>query len=162
MDGVSNADANERLLLVGATNRPQELDEAARRRLQKRLLIPLPDAEARKEMLGRGLKGVSHSLSEADVDGLTAATDGYSGSDMASVGREAAMGPCRDEGFMAAMSGGGAGLDASSVRPVSRKDYDDALCQVRASVSQADLKAFDDWNKQYGSFANHASLASGK
>ena len=58
--------------------------------------------------------------------------------------------------------GGGAGLDASSVRPVSRKDYDDALCQVRASVSQADLKAFDDWNKQYGSFANHASLASGK
>lgn len=45
---------------------------------------------------------------------------------------------------------------------MSRKDYDDALCQVRASVSQADLKAFDDWNKQYGSFANHASLASGK
>ena len=209
MDGVSNADANERLLLVGATNRPQELDEAARRRLQKRLLIPLPDAEARKEMLVRGLnpnpspdpnpnpkpnpnpnqvrglnpnpnpdpnpnpnpnpnqvrglKGVSHSLSEADVDGLTAATDGYSGSDMASVGREAAMGPCRDEGFMAAMAAsGGVGLDASSVRPVSRKDYDDALCQVRASVSQADLKAFDDWNKQYGSFANHASLASGK
>jgi len=163
MDGVSNADANERLLLVGATNRPQELDEAARRRLQKRLLIPLPDAEARREMIVRGLRGVSHSLSEADVDGLTAATDGYSGSDMASVGREAAMGPCRDEGFMAAMrEGGGAGLDASSVRPVSRKDYDDALCQVRASVSQADLKAFDDWNKQYGSFANHASLASGK
>ena len=46
MDGVSNADANERLLLVGATNRPQELDEAARRRLQKRLLIPLPDVDA--------------------------------------------------------------------------------------------------------------------
>ena len=163
MDGVSNADANERLLLVGATNRPQELDEAERRRLQKRLLIPLPDAEARREMIVRGLRGVSHSLSEADVDGLTAATDGYSGSDMASVGREAAMGPCRDEGFMAAMrEGGGVGLDASSVRPVNRKDYDDALCQVRASVSQADLKAFDDWNKQYGSFANHASLASGK
>ena len=164
MDGVSNADANERLLLVGATNRPQELDEAARRRLQKRLLIPLPDAEARREMLVRGLKGVSHSLSDADVAGLTAATDGYSGSDMASVGREAAMGPCRDEGFLAAMSDSSlmAGLDASSVRPVCRKDYDDALCQVRASVSQADLKAFDDWNKQYGSFANHASLASGK
>ena len=50
MDGVSNADANERLLLVGATNRPQELDEAARRRLQKRLLIPLPDSDARCEI----------------------------------------------------------------------------------------------------------------
>lgn len=33
----------DRLLLVGATNRPQELDEAARRRLVKRLYIPLPD-----------------------------------------------------------------------------------------------------------------------
>ena len=159
MDGVSNADANERLLLVGATNRPQELDEAARRRLQKRLLIPLPDAEARKEMLLRGLKGVSHSLSETDVAALVAATDGYSGSDMAAVGREAAMGPCRDEGFERALM---AGLDVSSVRPVNRQDYDDALCQVRASVSEKDLQAFDDWNKQYGSFANRASLASGK
>lgn len=35
----------DRLLIVGATNRPQELDEAARRRLVKRLYIPLPDAD---------------------------------------------------------------------------------------------------------------------
>ena len=54
------------------------------------------------------------------------------------------------------------GLDAASMRPVGRYDYDNALGQVRASVSPAALKAFDDWNKQYGSFANHASLASGK
>lgn len=33
----------DRFLLIGATNRPQELDEAARRRLVKRLYIPLPD-----------------------------------------------------------------------------------------------------------------------
>ena len=60
---------------------------------------------------------------------------------MASVGREAAMGPCRDEGFMAAMrEGGGVGLDASSVRPVSRKDYDDALCQVRAYSKSPTLR----------------------
>ena len=36
LDGVANG-AEERLLLVGATNRPQELDEAARRRMTKRL-----------------------------------------------------------------------------------------------------------------------------
>lgn len=41
LDGVANGE-EERLLLVGATNRPQELDEAARRRMTKRLLIPLP------------------------------------------------------------------------------------------------------------------------
>ncbi|MPC70007.1 Fidgetin-like protein 1 [Portunus trituberculatus] len=42
LDGATT-DNEERLLVVGATNRPQELDEAARRRLVKKLYIPLPD-----------------------------------------------------------------------------------------------------------------------
>ena len=52
MDGAATASASERLLVVGATNRPQELDDAARRRLQKRLMIPLPDAAARTQVRG--------------------------------------------------------------------------------------------------------------
>lgn len=44
LDGATT-DNEERLLLVGATNRPQELDEAARRRFVKRLYIPLPEYE---------------------------------------------------------------------------------------------------------------------
>lgn len=42
LDGAATVD-DERILLVGATNRPQELDEAARRRFVKRLYIPLPE-----------------------------------------------------------------------------------------------------------------------
>ena len=57
MDGAATASAAERLLVVGATNRPQELDDAARRRLQKRLMIPLPDAAARTQV--RGLPSVT-------------------------------------------------------------------------------------------------------
>ena len=150
MDGAS-ADTGERLLLIGATNRPQELDDAARRRLQKRLMIPLPDASARGQMLSRGLSNVAHSLSELDVQQLIETTDGYSGSDMAGLCREAAMGPCRDPNFEAALL---SGMSEGDVRPVTRGDFDDALCQVRASVSPGDLKLFEDWNKQYGSFAN--------
>ncbi len=37
--------------MVGATNRPQDLDEAARRRLVKRLYVPLPDAPARAQII---------------------------------------------------------------------------------------------------------------
>ena len=151
MDGVSNADANERLLLVGATNRPQELDEAARRRLQKRLLIPLPDVDARAEMLRRGLNDVSHALDGGALAEIVRRTDGYSGSDMAGLCREAAMGPCRDPGFESQLL---AGLDVAAVRPVTTADFEDALCQVRASVSPSDLKLFEDWNRQYGSFQN--------
>lgn len=44
LDGATT-DNDERILVIGATNRPQELDEAARRRFVKRLYIPLPDAE---------------------------------------------------------------------------------------------------------------------
>merc|ERR1719277_923341 len=52
LDGCSTV-GEERILIVGATNRPQDLDEAARRRLVKRLLIPLPENEARKQIIAR-------------------------------------------------------------------------------------------------------------
>ena len=151
-----------RLLVVGATNRPQELDDAARRRLQKRLLIPLPDRSARLQMLQRGLRGVEggHGLSEEDFESIVGQTDGYSGSDMAGLCREAAMEPLRDEGFYDALRGGGAAADAAArqVRPVCRDDFRAALCQVRPSVSQRELEGFEAWNLQYGSFANQASM----
>lgn len=44
LDGATT-DSADRILLIGATNRPQELDEAARRRFEKRLYIPLPESE---------------------------------------------------------------------------------------------------------------------
>ena len=38
------------------------------------------------------------------------------------------------------------------MRPVRRTDFDDALCLVRASVSQKELAGFEEWNAQFGSF----------
>ena len=118
MDGCNPALGSTRVLLVGATNRPevcpgfhlprghtvimpapaklaymlQELDEAARRRMPKQLYIPLPCANARKALLARHLgprAGVTAALSEADTDKLVARTQGYSGSDMRALIQEA-------------------------------------------------------------------------
>lgn len=47
LDGAHTSDEKDRVLLVGATNLPQELDDAARRRFTKRLYIPLPEVEVR-------------------------------------------------------------------------------------------------------------------
>lgn len=50
MDGATTKE-DDRVLIIGATNRPQELDDAVRRRLVKRLYIPLPDEKVRDSRL---------------------------------------------------------------------------------------------------------------
>jgi len=65
-DGVSTG-ADDRLLIVGATNRPQELDEAARRRFTKRLYIPLPEESARKQIIRTLMAKGKSSLTEECV-----------------------------------------------------------------------------------------------
>lgn len=52
LDGAKS-NANQRILIIGATNRPNELDEAVRRRFVKRLYIPLPNKSGREELFKR-------------------------------------------------------------------------------------------------------------
>mmetsp|Transcript_14487 Transcript_14487/g.14101 ORF Transcript_14487/g.14101 Transcript_14487/m.14101 type:complete len:133 (-) Transcript_14487:137-535(-) len=106
MDGVTSANsagANEQqddneqkknVMVLAATNRPWDLDEAIRRRLEKRIYIPLPTENGRKELFKINLKGIR---TEEDVDWniLYKATDGYSGADISNVCREAAFMPMR-------------------------------------------------------------------
>ncbi len=52
------------MLIIGATNRPFDLDEAALRRLTKRIYIELPDGEARVGAIMKLLKQVKYQISE--------------------------------------------------------------------------------------------------
>lgn len=76
------------VLLLAATNHPQLLDYAAWRRFDRVLDFPLPDAEMRRRILDKVLSKI-----DADVDTreLAALTDGYSGSDLRLVIREAVL-----------------------------------------------------------------------
>jgi len=90
----------DKILIVGATNRPQELDEAVKRRLEKRLYIPLPDKEARKvfitNLIEKEIKeGIMIDMSEADIDEIVDLTQGYSGADLKSLSTEASFVPIR-------------------------------------------------------------------
>ena len=105
------------------------------------------------QMLTQGLEGCSHALSGADFQRVVDDTDGYSGSDMSGLCREAAMEPMRDEGMREALLSG----TASTLRPITVADFASALCQVRPSVSPAELRGFEEWNRSFGSFANQAS-----
>ncbi|MQL79791.1 hypothetical protein Taro_012242 [Colocasia esculenta] len=95
MEGFDSG--NEQILLIGATNRPQELDEAARRRLTKRLYIPLPSSEARAWIIRNLLeKDGLFKLSDEDTAYICKLTEGYSGSDMKNLVKDASMGPLRE------------------------------------------------------------------
>ncbi|CAL4065842.1 unnamed protein product, partial [Meganyctiphanes norvegica] len=144
LDGAT-CDSEDRMLVVGATNRPQELDEAARRRLVKRLYIPLPEASARQQIITNLLANQSHTLSGADMTKVCELTDGYSGADMANLCREAALGPIRSINFADIQS-----ISVDQVRPINLEDFRNALYCIRASVSDKDLAGYENWNKQFG------------
>ncbi|KAK9153310.1 hypothetical protein Sjap_000790 [Stephania japonica] len=92
MDGLTKTD--ELVFVLAATNLPWELDAAMLRRLEKRILVPLPEPEARKAMFEELLPS---SLGEESLpyDVLVEKTEGYSGSDIRLVCKEAAMQPLR-------------------------------------------------------------------
>ena len=160
LDGVANG-AEERLLLVGATNRPQELDEAARRRLTKRLYIPLPEPAARRGLTRHLLRDQLHSLSDADLDRVTELSEGYSGADIKVaffcdcfgfclliavvqvLCSEASMGPIRDLPDIMNAS-------KSQVRSINMQDFERALRSVRASVAPSEITAYLEWNSTFG------------
>ena len=151
LEGVGSGDASnkERVLVVGATNRPQELDEAARRRFVKRFYVPLPDSPARTTLLKTLLAKNRHCLNEADIEGyLVPKTAGFSGADMRNLCQEAAMGPMRDVGSQLFATGGQ--LDEAQIPPISLKHFDGALAVTAATVAPADLEQYEAWNAKFG------------
>ncbi|GMH15035.1 hypothetical protein Nepgr_016876 [Nepenthes gracilis] len=149
MEGFDSG--SEQILLIGATNRPQELDDAARRRLTKRLYIPLPSSEARAWIICNLLeKDGLFKLSKDDIDIICKLTEGYSGSDMKNLVKDASMGPLRDalrQGIEISK------LNKEDMRPVTLQDFRDALREVRPSVSMNELGIYEEWNKQFGSLS---------
>ncbi|GHJ83822.1 hypothetical protein NliqN6_0224 [Naganishia liquefaciens] len=93
MNGVGNDDTG--VLVLGATNIPWQLDPAIKRRFEKRIYIPLPDVEARKRMFELNVGSTPCQLSQKDYRKLAEMTEGYSGSDIAVIVRDALMQPVR-------------------------------------------------------------------
>lgn len=154
MDGAGTS-RDDRVLVVGATNRPQELDEAARRRFVKRLYIPLPNSSARATLINRLLRQQGTDMSEKEVSEVAEMTAGYSGSDLYALCAEAALQPVRELGDRIGS------VDAESVRPIRKSDFEHSTRAVRASVATLELKGYTKWNDKYGSFAMDQDVTKG-
>ncbi|MEM3587382.1 MAG: ATP-binding protein [Candidatus Jordarchaeaceae archaeon] len=142
MDGLTSS-SKDRIIVLGATNVPWELDPALRRRFEKRIYIGMPEEEARKEIFKIHTRGVELE-EDVDFDELAKLTEGYVGSDIAMICREALMMPIRE-------------LDAADalndknvkVRPVNRQDFLEALRGVKPVVSPAELVRFKQWAEEF-------------
>ncbi|KAL1923062.1 uncharacterized protein VTP21DRAFT_9438 [Calcarisporiella thermophila] len=93
MDGVGAESSG--VLVLGATNIPWTLDVAIRRRFEKRVYIPLPDPQARARMFQLNIGDTPCNLTPTDFKQLAEKTDGFSGSDIAILVRDALMAPVR-------------------------------------------------------------------
>uniref|UniRef100_A0AAY4AVU8 Katanin p60 ATPase-containing subunit A1 n=1 Tax=Denticeps clupeoides TaxID=299321 RepID=A0AAY4AVU8_9TELE len=153
MDGVGGSSENDpakMVMVLAATNFPWDIDEALRRRLEKRIYIPLPSARGRVELLKISLKELELA-DDVDLGKIAEQMEGYSGADITNV--------CRDASLMA-MRRRIEGLTPEEIRNISRdemhmpttmEDFEVALKKVSKSVSAADLEKYQTWIDEFGS-----------
>ena len=94
MDGVASSFAgsgpNSLVMVLATSNKPWDLDEAMRRRLERRIYVPLPDETARTEMLDIHLKGVKLA-SDVSLPSVAARTEGSAAMHMRSTSPRAML-----------------------------------------------------------------------
>ncbi|OBT46221.1 vacuolar protein-sorting-associated protein 4 [Pseudogymnoascus sp. WSF 3629] len=173
MDGVGQDSRG--VLVLGATNIPWQLDNAIRRRFQRRVHISLPDLPARTKMFELAVGTTPCDLAPADFRKLGELSEGYSGSDISVAVQDALMQPVRkiqmsthykkvdvdgvekltpcspgDEGAIE-MSWTEVDSDALLEPPLLLKDFIKAVKSSRPTVSQEDIKRSEEWTAEFGS-----------
>ncbi|KAL4639901.1 spastin isoform X1 [Arapaima gigas] len=126
-DGVQSG-SEDRVLVMGATNRPQELDEAVLR-LGKAPTVPC----------------IFSFLSEIFCIIPFRMTEGYSGSDLTSLAKDAALGPIRELRPEQVKN-----MAAHEMRNIKFSDFVESLKKIKRSVSPQTLDLYVRWNKEYG------------
>ena len=156
IEGVSTTQANgsddpsKMVIVLGATNFPWDIDEALRRRLEKRIYIPLPDFSGRLALLNINLREVALE-DDVDLEKIAEKLEGYSGADVTTV--------CRD----AAMMGMRRKIEGKSIEeiqamrkeelnlPATMIDFEEVLKRVSPSVSKDVLEKYEKWMQEFGS-----------
>ena len=135
------------LLVLGATNRPWDLDNAMLSRFEKKVYVPLPDLPARSGIFKIHTAGINSALDDEDFIELGARSEGYSGRDISNVCREVIMLPIRE------LDMGGL-LESSEqevqVRDINLNDFKKALKKVKPMTTKSILKRYEDWKDEFG------------
>ena len=149
MDGLAKRQGGDGVFVLAASNVPWDLDTAMLRRLEKRILVPLPCLIARREMFRKNLKSV---VANFDFEAVAAATEGHSGADIDIICREATMRTVR---LMIEKLERGNGKELASTplaRPcVTLSDAMESIRCTRSSAGNVDLRKYSAWEAKHGS-----------
>jgi katanin p60 ATPase-containing subunit A1 len=141
MDGIVGSGYQGRVFVLAASNLPWDLDVALLRRLEKRILVGLPEAHAREHFLRKTLSEVQCD-NDVDYSALAEASEGFSGADLKLMCKEAAMCPVRR--LLAAKPPSG----TKEVPPVTAFDCLHALQSVRPAP--VDRERYAQWQRDFG------------
>ncbi|GFY83295.1 P-loop containing nucleoside triphosphate hydrolases superfamily protein [Actinidia rufa] len=138
----------ERILVLAATNRPFDLDEAIIRRFERRIMVGLPSVESR-EMILKTLLGME-KVENLDFKELATMTEGYSGSDLKKKKQKAEEGQSTDDASDPKEEGKEERV--ITLRPLNMEDMRQAKNQVAASFAAEGsiMGELKQWNDLYG------------
>lgn len=153
IDGVG---VKKNLFFIGATNRPDILDEALLRpgRLDQLIYIPLPDMPSRLSILKANLRK-SPLAADVDLKFIAQITDGFSGADLTEICQRAAKAAIREsiqaDARIKAMKelNPEYQVQKDPVPEISRKHFEEALRGARRSVTNTDLERFENFRKKF-------------
>eukprot|EP00455_Lapot_gusevi_P044598 TRINITY_DN5596_c0_g1_i1.p1 TRINITY_DN5596_c0_g1~~TRINITY_DN5596_c0_g1_i1.p1 ORF type:complete len:233 (-),score=41.22 TRINITY_DN5596_c0_g1_i1:67-765(-) len=151
LDGIISNDSSASVMILATTNVPWDLDEALRRRLEKRIYIPLPGFTARREMFMKNMASVSVDP-DVSFDELAERTENYSGADIYLLCRDASMVQMRNlvadrtpEEIRVMQQHGHFSFS------LKMSDFLAALERIRPSVNLNDIQRYEIWSKEFGS-----------
>merc|ERR1719335_633011 len=147
IDGVG---VKKNVFFVGATNRPELLDEALLRpgRLDQLIYIPLPDLPARQGILESTLRK-SPVAPNVPIPFIAQKTEGFSGADLAELCQRAAKAAIRDAIAADELKGGDDAMGDDDCAEIGRKHFEEAFAGARRSVGLTDLAKYDQFRKKF-------------
>ena len=142
-DGVGS-DLTKKVLIIGATNRPFDLDPAVLRRLPKRIYIGPFSQSERALFLKQTMKTTDSNISDKDYEYIASLTDNYSNSDLKELCKEAACEPIREIKDISKIN------EIVRLRDVNYNDFLKAVKAIRGTLTKEVLEKLNEWNKTYG------------
>jgi SpoVK/Ycf46/Vps4 family AAA+-type ATPase len=143
MDGIVDKGKNLHVYVIGATNKPWDLDWGFIRRFQKRILVPLPDHHTRLMMFKLYTSNL-YLATDVDLHELARISEGFSGSDIRDVAQSAQLGLIGEF-----FETGQANNKQAKPRSLTMDDFRQTLEERKPSVSLDMLSLYTRWSEAF-------------